>query len=308
MLDKIQVLADGVDHSEGVAWGNDGFLYSGGEEGQIYRISLDGSFEEIARGKGEILGVAVSGSGNVYACDSSQGAVIRIDRTTGSISKYSSLPMILPNYLCFDEAGSLFVTDSGDYLENNGKLFRVEPDGSTEVWETTLGRYPNGCCLDASGRFLYVVESYLPGVSRIPIQEDGSAVSERMLPRCIGKVSDVVESYLRASRIPIQEDGSAGEAELVVETPDAVPDGIAFDAAGALYISCWRPDRIYRFEDGRLTVFADDPHAAMLNAPTNVAFIGEELAMMAIANAGDRFIGVVSVDTPGLPLRYPDGL
>ena len=67
MLDKIQVLADGVDHSEGVAWGNDGFLYSGGEEGQIYRISLDGSFEEIARGKGEILGVAVSGSGNVYA-------------------------------------------------------------------------------------------------------------------------------------------------------------------------------------------------------------------------------------------------
>ena len=274
MLDKIQVLADGVDHSEGVAWGKDGFLYSGGEEGQIYRISLDGSFEEIARGKGEILGVAVSGSGNVYACDSGRGAVIRIDRATRSISKYSSLPIVLPNYLCFDDAGSLFVTDSGDYQENNGKLFRVGPDGSTEVWETTLGRYPNGCCLDASGRFLYVVESYLPGVSRIPIQEDGSA----------------------------------GEAELVVETPDAVPDGIAFDAAGALYISCWRPDRIYRFQDGRLTVFADDPHAAMLNAPTNVAFIGEELAMMAIANAGDRFIGVVSVDTPGLPLRYPDGL
>lgn len=272
MLDKIEVLADGVDHSEGVAWGNDGFLYSGGEEGQIYRISLDGSFEEIARGKGEILGVAVDGYGSVYACDSGRGAVIRIDPATRSISQYSSLPMILPNYLCFDDAGSLFVTDSGDYLENNGRVLRVGTDGTTEVWETTLGRYPNGCCLDASGAFLYVVESYLPGVSRIPIREDGSA----------------------------------GEAELVVETPDTVPDGIAFDTAGALYISCWRPDRIYRFEDGHLTVFADDPHAAVLNAPTNVAFIGEDLARMAIADAGDRVIGVVSVDVRGLPLRYPE--
>lgn len=271
MLAKIETLVEGVDHSEAVAWGKDGFLYCGGEEGQVYRVSLDGTIQEIARGDGEILGVAVDGGGRVYACDTGRGAVIRIDPGTGALTEYSSIPMILPNYLCFDDAGHLFVTDSGDYLEHNGSVLRVEPDGSTEIWDTTLGKYPNGCCLDVSGTSLYVVESYLPGVSRIPI-----------LP-----------------------DGSAGAAEVVVELPGTVPDGIAFDISGALYISCWRPDRIYVFDCGALRVFADDPHAAVMNTPTNVAFIGDDLGRMAIANVGEQSIGVVTVDVPGLPLRYP---
>jgi gluconolactonase len=273
VIDCIETLVEGVDHSEGVAWGKDGFLYCGGEEGQIYRASLDGSFEEIARGAGEMLGVAVDGNEKVYACDTGRGAVIRVDPATGSIDEYSSIPMVLPNYLCFDDAGNLYVTDSGDYMEHNGSILKVDPHGETRTWETTLGRYPNGCCLDAPGEYLYVVESYRPGISRVPVHADGSA----------------------------------GEPELVIEIPRTVPDGIAFDSAGRLYISCWRPDRIYRLDpDGKLHLFADDPHAAVINSPTNVAFIGEDLTRMAIANVGEQSIGVVTVDTPGLPLRYPE--
>ena len=37
----ISVFLDGLDHPEGVAWGPDGFIYAGGEIGQIYRINIE---------------------------------------------------------------------------------------------------------------------------------------------------------------------------------------------------------------------------------------------------------------------------
>ena len=43
-LDRVDLLAEDLDHPEGIAWGADGFLYAGGEAGQVYRIeSSDGS-------------------------------------------------------------------------------------------------------------------------------------------------------------------------------------------------------------------------------------------------------------------------
>ena len=37
----ISVFLDGLDHPEGVTWGPDGFIYAGGEIGQIYRINIE---------------------------------------------------------------------------------------------------------------------------------------------------------------------------------------------------------------------------------------------------------------------------
>ena len=58
-------------------------------------------------------------------------------------------PMIEPNYCAFDAAGNLYVTDSSDWEEQNGVIYRVAPGGETVVWTEALRRYPNGCCLGA---------------------------------------------------------------------------------------------------------------------------------------------------------------
>ena len=42
-LSQFTTLVDGLDHPEGVAWGTDGNWYAGGEAGQIYRITSDGT-------------------------------------------------------------------------------------------------------------------------------------------------------------------------------------------------------------------------------------------------------------------------
>jgi gluconolactonase len=106
-----------LDHPEGVAVGLDGRLYAGGELGQVYAVSLDDTVEEIANTGGDILALAADGSGHLYVCDRGLHAVARVDIETHQVSRYSTgipeRPMLLPNYLCFDSHGRLYVTDSG---------------------------------------------------------------------------------------------------------------------------------------------------------------------------------------------------
>ena len=73
-------------------------------------------------------------------------------------------------------------------------------------------------------------------------------------------------------------DGSAGERSVVIELPRRVPDGIAFDAEGSLYISLYNPNIIYRLT----------PRGLKLQRA--VAFVGEATALRQSrhANGGAR--------------------
>ncbi|MEM7537589.1 MAG: hypothetical protein AAF639_35795, partial [Chloroflexota bacterium] len=136
-LDAFVPFVEGLDHPEGVAWGPDGYVYAGGEAGQIYRVNLDdGSFTEIANTGGFVLGLCLDGAGNIYACDHVKHCVYQIT-PAGHVSVYSSgapdRPMLTPNYPVFDAEGNLYVSDSGEWDQANGCLFRVKPGGDTEV-------------------------------------------------------------------------------------------------------------------------------------------------------------------------------
>src|SRR5690242_1105571 len=69
-----------LDHPEAVAWGPDGRVYAGGEDGQLYRFGLsDRSVETVARVPGGfVLGLAHDADGNTYACDDRNACVHRI--------------------------------------------------------------------------------------------------------------------------------------------------------------------------------------------------------------------------------------
>lgn len=288
MLDRLEILTEELDHPEDLAWDpTAGCIYAGGEAGQIYAVSLDGVVKQVADTGGGILGLAVDGDGMVYACDEGRAEVLRIDPRSGEVEIHSvgtrERPMIEPNSCAFDSSGNLYVTDSSDWDEQNGAIYRVSARGDTSVWTDALRRYPNGCCLSLDGDALYVVESSLPGVWRVPIRSDGTA----------------------------------GTPGLVVELPaNHVPDGVALDDDGRLYIACYRPDRVYRFAlegeragpkpgDQPLEIVADDPLGLKLNTPTNVAFVGPRLDKLAVANVGEWHILVGDVGERGAALFYP---
>lgn len=268
-----RILVEDLDHPEGVAWSPSGVLYAGGEAGQVYEVTLDGDVREVGTTEGSLLGLTLDGAGRVYACDCERCEVVRLDPRDGTATAYSSAEMILPNASAFDDAGNLYVTDSGDTKEDNGRVLVVRPGGATEVWSTDSPRYPNGICVTAEGDAVLVVESYLPGVTRIPIRADGSA----------------------------------GAAETVALLPGTVPDGVALDISGAMIVACYRPDRVVRIErGGEQAVLAEDPQGIVLNAPTNVAFAGPDLDIMAVPNVGETHLALGRATVPGLPLRMPE--
>jgi gluconolactonase len=272
---SFETVATDLDHPEGVAAGPDGRLYAGGEAGQVYRIDADGSVGELASTGGFIYGVTLDAAGNVYACDYGNASLARIS-PEGHVTTYSSgtpdRPMRVPNFSAFDDDGNLYVTDSGEWGDDDGVIYRIANDGTTIVWTDLAPRFPNGCCLDAEGGTLLVVESH------------GRAVV----------------------RIPIGDDGTAGQAQQVADLTGSQPDGIALAEDGSMFVGCYRPDTIFRVSaDGSVEVFAEDPDGVILNQPTNVAFAGDGLDRLVVSSLGGWSLVAAEAGVRGLRLRYP---
>ena len=277
-IEDFAPFVEGLDHPEGVAAGPQGEVYAGGEAGQIYRIDLNGDAEQIATTGGFVLGLCLDGDGAIYACDLALGAVMRID-PDGTVSTYSSgapgRRMSVPNYPVFDAAGNLYVSDSGGWKEQAGCLFRIRPGGETEVIGEGLEAFPNGMALHPDGSRLYVVLSNLPGVVSLALGNNGAP----------------------------------GPPQTVIELPRHVPDGLAFDVEGNLYISCYTPDVIYRLSpEGDLTVLAEDWESVTFATPTNIAFAGPERRTLVVASLSRWHLTKGEMPIAGARLRYPTGV
>lgn len=267
----MRVLADGLDHPEGVAYESDrGVVWAGGEDGQLYRVDPgDGAVHtEIGAGQGMMLGLAVDGVGRVVACAPGRGALVVLEEEglRQVLEQVAGRRLELPNYPCFGPDGALYVTDSGTWGRNDGRLIRLDPDGSATQVAAGLERFPNGLALSADGRTLWCVESFSPTLSRIDLAGDG-------------------------------------RAEVVLRLDGTVPDGLALTDDGGLVISLYRPDRILHLDArGRLTVLADDPQGTLLSAPTNVCFAGSTLIS---ANLGRWHLTAIETELRGIPPHRP---
>jgi sugar lactone lactonase YvrE len=275
MLERLETIATGLDHPEGVAWGPDGRIYAGGEAGQVYAIGMDGAVEEIASTGGFMYGVTLDGEGNVFACDFGNAEVVRVSQG-GDISSYTNgtpeHPIRVPNFSAFDDAGNLYVTDSGPWGADSGLVLRIDAHGATEVWTERVSGFPNGCCISVDGDALLVVES----------------------------------RRRRVVRVPIGPGGHAGTPEPVADLSGSQPDGIALAIDGTMFVGCYRPDRVWRIPPGGAPeVLLDDPDGVSLNQPANVAFVGSGLDRMAISSLGGWSLVALDVGVAGLPLRMP---
>lgn len=271
----LRTIAAGLDHPEGIAW-YDGALWCGTESGELLRIDPDdGNVETVAATGGFLLGIAFDGRGRCIACDWGNHALLRI--TPGGeietlADSVDGRPLTFPNFPVFSPDGTLWVSNSGqEWGTDDGFLFSLRPGGEPRLATDSAPLFPNGLALDAKASTLYVVESRLPGVVSFEI-----------------------------------DNGELGERTQVVRLPRTVPDGLAFDSEGSLFISCWRPDRVYRIDrSGETHVFLDDFTGEYLTVPTNCCFSGAELRTLSFASLGGWVIRALDVDVPGQPLHHP---
>ena len=171
-----------------------------------------------------------------------------------------------PNYPAFGPDGTLYVSDSGSFLTPSGSIVAIGRDGASTRLDLEPIAFANG--LAVRDDHLYYIASALPGVWRVAL--------------------------------------SGGSAELVTMLERCVPDGLAFDVRGALYVSCYQPNQLWRLDpSGELTCLFDDWTGESILSPTNLAFYGEQLDRVALASLCGHTLTSISVGVAGEPLGRP---
>lgn len=145
-------------------------------------------------------------------------------------------------------------------------LFRLEPDGSSTVAESGF-TVSNGPAFSADGATMYVSDTLAGSVLTYDVDADGT---------------------LRNKRVFLQLDETEG-----------IPDGLAVDVEGGIWIAHWGGSRITRWtHDGTLseTILVPTPNV------TSMAFGGEGMATMFITTAAHPYGG--GVVSPGAGALY----
>jgi gluconolactonase len=192
--------------------------------------------------------------GALYVCNPGLG-VVRVE-AGGAHSVFATRAdghtMICPNYPVFDRRGRLYVSDSGQWKKQNGRLLAFEPDGRGRVLGGPFG-YANGLALTADERFLFMAESNTD----------------------------------RVYRFALAADGTLGDGEVYAESVGRLPDGLALDESGNLYVACYASDEIWRISPARERMLvAFDHHAILVSRPTNLAWGGARRDVLYVANLG----------------------
>lgn len=246
-LSAARVFIDGVfaepklAHPEGVAVHDDGSVWCGTENGHLIRVCADGSsMQALGCTNGFLLGLAFDAAGNCFMCDLKHAAIFRYDGTSGTLQKFASSGIAVPNYPVVDAArDALYVSDSYSFDAPGGGIYRYSlSTGQGGLWYEKPMHFANGMALTPDGSGLYVIES----------------------------------TASRLSHIDIGPDGAAGTARVVVDGLLNVPDGVLVMPDGSLLLSCYEPSRIYRYDETRgLELLIEDPQATILAHPTNIA-------------------------------------
>lgn len=274
-IEDVNVFCDGLDHPECVAIHPDGTVWAGGEGGQIYHISADGrKVTEVCNTRGFILGIAFSPDLSWMAiCDLKNCCVWKLDLQSNHLTMLFSVidgvQVQIPNYPVFDDAGNLYVSDSGGFRSITGRIYRFDRAGSGSVWHPGPFNFPNGMALSGDQTYLYVACTWLPGVERIEIGADGTAKNR----------------------------------EVYILIPKTCPDGLAFDNDENLYVACYAPNSIYIVKKSRsVRVLIHDWESHTLCNPTNMAFGGKQFNELFFANLGRWHLGKIDLKTKGLKL------
>ena len=104
----------------------------------------------------------------------------------------------------FDSRGNLYFSDSGEWKQGNGVVWRLSHQGKVELFAAGPFHFANGLALDAQERYLYVVESNRDRVVRIEIKSDGSSGSPSVFAEGLARVPDGMA--LDAARQSLRDD------------------------------------------------------------------------------------------------------
>jgi gluconolactonase len=292
-LADVTTTGTGVRETEGIVADRQGNLWGAGRDGNLWRVDPSGNASAVARmpAGSRAGGIAIDRDANLVFCDQGLEAVMRFrDGAFEAVAtSVAGVDLTTPNFLSYGADGTLYISNTTDDHDRivaevldpapRGCVVCIRPDGSEAM--VAPGVYmANGLAVDPDEHAVYVLET----------------------------------SRLDCLRIPIQGDGTFGDAEVYVDQLPGLPDGMAFDALGNLYVTTLGsigPDgfvpcgRIVQVRpSGSWEVLVEDPGNTKLLGPTNCACSGPDMRDLYVTNLeGDGF-SHLRTEVAGHPLFH----
>ena len=152
----------------------EGFVFTGTEDGAIWRVSPDGAkIDRVADTAGRPLGIEIDLDGRLLVCDAHRG-LLRVDTRSGGVEAVADsvdgVRMVFCNNAAIASDGTVWFSDSStsygiedwrsDILmaTRTGRLLRRDPDGTTTTVLDGLD-FANGVALAADESYVAVAES-----------------------------------------------------------------------------------------------------------------------------------------------------
>jgi len=256
--------------------------------------------------------------GDIYASDA-RGGISHID-PTGQHRIYAGASLDLsvplhPNGFALDRDGSFIVTH---LALGSGGIYRLKRDGQmSPVLQMLDGEEltaTNFVMLDSKGRLWVTIstrqnprtKAFRPDVADgfivlmdargSRIVADGIGFSNEIRIDDERRVLYIAESYgKRLTRFDLHDDGSlSGRTVLSEFGPGEIPDGIALDVEGAIWVTCTVANRLIRITpDGRRTVVLDGADEQYV-IDTERDFQAGRMTKAHIDNAGKSILGNIA--------------
>lgn len=219
-LQKAELMARGEIHGpEDVVLDAQGRIYSGLEDGRIIRLE-NGKVETLANTGGRPLGLAFDAAGNLVICDSAKG-LLRLSpkgKLETLLTAVNGVPLNFTDELVIARDGKIYFTDAStkygqpdyvvDFLEGRpyGRLYVYDPaTGKAELLLKNL-YFANGVALSMNEDALFVAETYRYRLRKLWLSGEKS-----------------------------------GQNEIVADNLPGMPDNIASDGQGTIWIALPSP-------------------------------------------------------------------
>jgi uncharacterized protein (TIGR03437 family) len=249
--------------------------------------------------------MAVDSQGNLYISASGLSMVLKVTAGTGIVSVYAGnglatgggdgglavgASLLYPAGLAFDSAGNLYIVDS-----YNSNVRKVAPNG---IITTVAGGGGQGGFAGDGGP---ATQALLTNPTGIAVDKSGNlyiADTGNNRIRLVGASNGIISTIAGSSTT-----GLTGDGGLAVDATLTLPEGLAIDVSGNLYIADQNNWVIRRISNGIINTVAgtgkpgysgDNGQAtkAMLNAPQGVAV--DTSGNIYIADTGNQRIRYVN--------------
>ena len=251
---KVEKFSGGYTFTEGPVWVKEGYLiWSDVPNDKIWK-AVPGEKPVVFRdASNKTNGNDYDGKGNVYHCEGGSHRITKSDRkgtVTVVAESYQGKRFNAPNDIIVRKDGHLYFTDpafgasqeAGRQLDFFG-IYHVTPKGEVELVAKPKGR-PNGTALSPNGKILYVDNSDERSVYAYDLDGKGAASNERVLISGIKGVPDGMavdekgNLYVTADALEIYT--PEGKSLHRVEFPE-IPRNVAFGDADlqTLYVTAY---------------------------------------------------------------------